>query len=242
LRFPQQLIAIVLLKISFFFLFCYMSEQTVPADPASSLRAAALLTLKSKRRKPINDNPISQSLPSRPPPLDIPFQLDYGTEDVSPSPLDRSAITPSVPIKISMSPVSKTPAQDIQMREEGEISDEETTPLPPRKSSLEISRLRSPPHRSASAPRGRRSTPPAGPSMDPRARLSDRISGPASPSVSYVQDTVSSPMTVDTPEVPNGPLLLDADHVRPGLASPSFPFLSYISISLYTSRSEPSTV
>ena len=220
------------------FNFWFMSEQiTASSDPASSLRAAALLTLKSKRRKPTTDQSISQPLPSRPPPLDIGFQLDYGTEDITTSPLERSAITPSDPIYTSSkskSPVP-TPTEDVQMREEGEISDEDTTPLPHRKPSPEIQRPRSPPRRSASTPRGRRSTPPrsAGPSTDARTKLSDRISGPPSPSISYVQDVVSSPMTVDAPEVLDGPLL-DVDHVRPGLASWSLSSLSRISISLYT--------
>jgi hypothetical protein len=50
-------------------------------------------------------------------------------------------------------------------------------------------------------------------------------------------------MAVDAPEILDGPPhLLDADHIRPGLASRCFSFRSRISISLYTSYSEPSTV
>lgn len=224
------------------------ASASTSSDPASSLRAAALLTLKSKRRKPTTDQPISQSLPSRPPPLDTGFQLDYGTEEITASPLEQPAITPSHLTHMSSKSLVITPAEDVQMREEGEISDEETVPLPVRKPSLEIPKPRSPPRHSASIAHGRRSTPPrsAGPNIDatqPWTRLSDRIADPTSHSVSYDQDVASSPMAVDAPEILDGPPhLLDADHIRPGLASRCFSFRSRISISLYTSYSEPSTV
>ncbi|KAJ6472169.1 hypothetical protein C8R47DRAFT_1221935 [Mycena vitilis] len=57
------------------------------SDPASSLRAAALLTLKPKRRKPIVDTDTSgdQGLSQRPPAAETSVQLGYGQEDIGSS-------------------------------------------------------------------------------------------------------------------------------------------------------------
>lgn len=77
-------------------------------DPASSLRAAALLTLKSKRRKPAQVS----TLPARPVPNGI--TLNYGDDE------------PTTSTSASMMDNSKKVAQDGDTREEGEISDEET--------------------------------------------------------------------------------------------------------------------
>jgi hypothetical protein len=94
-----------------------------PSDPASSLRAAALLTLKAKRRKPVVDTSGSASLSQRPPPTDSSLQLDYGQEDISSSPTDVA--TPTLPLKTS------SDVEDGQVREEGEISDSEDAPSKP---------------------------------------------------------------------------------------------------------------
>lgn len=80
------------------------SAMNVDSDPASSLRAAALLTLKSKRRKPASSlsNP---GLPPKPPgPSESMPLLDYGQEEFPPT--------------------QKASAEDAEM-EEGEIDDSE---------------------------------------------------------------------------------------------------------------------
>lgn len=93
-----------------------MASSTPPVqstDPVSSLRAAALSTLKAKRRKP---------QPTRPPPLPDTLHLDYGAEDGSQD--------------ISMRDVSVLPATPVPhmlpnqpAREEGEISEGEEEAL-----------------------------------------------------------------------------------------------------------------
>ncbi|KAJ7134715.1 hypothetical protein C8R44DRAFT_870318 [Mycena epipterygia] len=88
------------------------------SDPASSLRAAALLTLKSKRRKPTVDTSGSSGHSQRPPTTDSSLQLDYGQEDTGSSPTDVA-----IPLK-----TSHPDLEDGQMREEGEISDSEDAP------------------------------------------------------------------------------------------------------------------
>ncbi|KAF7365121.1 MADS-box domain-containing protein [Mycena venus] len=100
------------------------------SDPASSLRAAALLTLKSKRRKPVVDTSGASGLSQRPPPADTSVQLDYGQDDISSSPTD-----------VAMPPAQlKLDPEDGQLREEGEISDSEDAPI------------RDPPHPGPSSP------------------------------------------------------------------------------------------
>jgi hypothetical protein len=183
------------------------------SDPASSLRAAALLTLKSKRRKPLLDQSTSQALPSRPPPpSDVGIQLDYGQEDIASSP----RLTLELP-RIPSESLATEAAEDGQIREEGEISDEEvsTKPppsdspkqlsLPPLTTNSEATKRPTPPRSAA--------TPMAEPAL-PKPKLSDRISDP--PSTAVAEDVA---MLVDTALVEDLlPHLIDADHVRPGLA------------------------
>ncbi|KAJ6605679.1 hypothetical protein B0H10DRAFT_2076626, partial [Mycena sp. CBHHK59/15] len=88
------------------------------SDPASSLRAAALLTLKSKRRKPVVDTSGSSGPSQRPLTTDTSVQLDYGQEDIASSPTD--VVMAPVPLKDSHPDM-----EDGQLREEGEISDSE---------------------------------------------------------------------------------------------------------------------
>lgn len=82
------------------------------SDPATSLRAAALLTLKSKRRKPAHVD----ALPTRPVPGGI--TLNYGDGESS----------PATPTPDSTIDKSKKATQAGDNREEGEISDSETPP------------------------------------------------------------------------------------------------------------------
>jgi hypothetical protein len=104
-------------------------------DPVESLRAAALSTLKAKRRKPARAALLEKAkttppVQSRPPPSTEFVHLDYGLEE------DKAGA------KMTMD-VDTTPPKDIaknmhheeqgQSREEGEISEEEEPP-PPRQS------------------------------------------------------------------------------------------------------------
>ncbi|KAJ6477342.1 hypothetical protein C8R47DRAFT_1219894 [Mycena vitilis] len=115
------------------------------SDPASSLRAAALLTLKPKRRKPIVDTDTSgdQGLSQRPPAPETSVQLDYGQEDIGSSPTDVAM--PSVALK-----GSHPDSEDGQLREEGEISDsEEASSKPVSKPALDrptVVKVESPTH------------------------------------------------------------------------------------------------
>ncbi|KAF5360366.1 hypothetical protein D9756_004912 [Leucocoprinus leucothites] len=101
----------------------------VPGSPsdASSLRAAALRTLKSgKRRRPASGQRQEVSL-ARPVPQDT-LQLDYGQDDDTSDSVQAPAKAPS----LSTSAIQDAPpapqavgGMDVDMREEGEISDEE---------------------------------------------------------------------------------------------------------------------
>ena len=110
------------------------SAMDISPDPVS-LRAAALSTLKLKRRKPVPDKatvlPPSRSTPASD------FQLDYGQEDVMV--VDPQPPPPPPPPKShqKISQKASMTARDIQMREEGEISDEEDIlrpAIPPKQS------------------------------------------------------------------------------------------------------------
>jgi hypothetical protein len=113
-----------------------METPTMDVDPAASLRALALLTL--KRRKIATETPAS--LPPRPIINDTSIQLNYGTEEPSHSvpPTDppiagsSSALRTTSP---SASARKTTTPMDVddgieQAREEGEISDSESAPAP----------------------------------------------------------------------------------------------------------------
>ncbi|KAG7088337.1 hypothetical protein E1B28_012343 [Marasmius oreades] len=83
------------------------------SDPALSLRAVALSTLKSKRRKAASSTQPFSNLP-RPVTIDNSVQLDYGQDDDHDYSEVRSAN-------------KSDPPEDLQAREEGEISDSEET-------------------------------------------------------------------------------------------------------------------
>ncbi|KAF8895336.1 hypothetical protein BD779DRAFT_719071 [Infundibulicybe gibba] len=176
-------------------------ESGSPSDPASSLRAAALLTLKSKRRKPAPTQSTQPMALIRPPPPDNSIHLDYGQEDISSSPPTIPAAptvsTPKVPVK--------TPSPEVeegQIREEGEISDEEHVPSPP---------------------------PNRGPTTLARARLSPTFDSRAGPSKIPTSPRMLVPK-VESPTLSlsdGHPILnqdppafgiIDANHVRPGVA------------------------
>jgi hypothetical protein len=193
-------------------------SAAAPSDPALSLRAAALLTLKSKRRKPTDQ---SLSVLPRPSPADTSFQLDYGQEDIVSSP-PASVLVPTP----SIDPPSATApeVEDGQIREEGEISDSEGTPPPASKLALPSTPKES--LKSLPAPLDLKSTqhkslPPRSTGVkveSPTHHLLDRITDP--PPLALGQPGSSGMTTsTDVSFIDNPPYLLDADHVRPGLAS-----------------------
>lgn len=97
-------------------------SQPSTSDDASSLRAAALSTLKFKRKKHSSGQPPATGLPPRPPlvPASL-VQLDYGNEDMAP-------LSPQLPPTRQLQP-SAPVIEDGQAREEGEISDSEDVEL-----------------------------------------------------------------------------------------------------------------
>lgn len=99
-----------------------------PADSETSLRAAALSTLRLKRRKHVQR---PASISSRPPPPSDALQLDYGAEDTSQDVPMKDVSTP--PSVASETEKSRSSVDQQLGREEGEIS-EEDEPLLPSKS------------------------------------------------------------------------------------------------------------
>lgn len=209
-----------------------MAASGSSMDPASSLRAAALLTLKSKRRKPVGEQPMPIEPIARQPPVNT-IELDYGQDEVAPVSLKPA--TPPVPQAPSQLEAPVVDMEDGQIREEGEISDsEEVSPAdaaPP----ANMKRQPTPP---PSKKKGGKQ-PPApldvspilatGPSTPSRSSaLVPKLESPSQSLLDRITDTQGTPstarpgpsdMVVDEP-VRERPLVrLDANHVRPGLES-----------------------
>ena len=207
------------------------------SDSASSLRQAALLTLRSKRRKINNGSSVQVPLATRSvltgsPPL----LLDYGQEepssaDIPPSiaSLTISTSTPTTPgalaPTISETESAKSPHQDdVVMREEGEISDNEEpststqhqTAKP--SSIMETSDMRfsdrspdiipSPPTPNSALVSHGLSV------LSPDSDLVDSASSQVFSSSHVLDNQISK-----TPVPEAGPYIVDANHVRPGLSS-----------------------
>ncbi|KAI5118806.1 hypothetical protein M0805_005148 [Coniferiporia weirii] len=104
-------------------------------DAVSSLRALALSTMRSKRRK---EPSASQVIPGKPlsgRPATVPSEvdlLDYGSEEVQKTQDVPEALTGSN-VGTSVNEGSKQNSRDVELREEGEISDEDIqdSPGPP---------------------------------------------------------------------------------------------------------------
>lgn len=180
--------------------------STPPVDPAASLRAAALSTRKQRRK--IAQDPPHSSLPQRPIPSAL--VLNYGDEETtSPTTAPASAVTSTVNSKISE-------AQD--NREEGEISDTENTPpaaksKPSPKKALRplvsvIDKKTAQGSTRDSAIKNSRAT--------SRTPATNDISHSTAPSTSL---SLSQSHTSHHANPPPPVLVVDADHVRPGLAS-----------------------
>jgi len=181
------------------------------SDAASSLRAAALLTLKSKRRKNAIDTPGPPSLPARPPPSDSAIHLDYGQVEEPPSAVEDHP---------HPSKSDSPPLEDVQMREEGEISDEESDPPSPARPVSDpptplfhpVELLQLPKH-----------VTPATQGLTSKPQLSDGLTQPSSST--SLRASPTSPLRPPRGTTPERNLfLIDAEHVRPGVAC-QFPFL-----------------
>ncbi|GJE88385.1 hypothetical protein PsYK624_044680 [Phanerochaete sordida] len=199
------------------------SSTTPAADPAAELRAAALKTLKSKRRKGADGPDAPAALPPRPLSTGTPsIQLDYGSEDPYAKAPPVSAATPTAappPAAAKPAPPAPPPPApgpmdvDDDLREEGEISDSESMPPP-------------------KSPQVSRQAPPPAPAKQAKDRAMPPPIVPPSPTVSVKTET-SSHLLYDppassinsSPSIPRySPLndydtyAIDEDHVRPGLA------------------------
>ncbi|TRM63847.1 hypothetical protein BD626DRAFT_261517 [Schizophyllum amplum] len=182
----------------------FNQETTSFAVDPSSLRAAALMTLKSKRRKPA-EVAAPPSLPARPQgPSDT---LDYGSSEPAPP------------------PESSAPASDPGQREEGEISDSEEPPAP--------AQAPEPPQPLPQRPRPAALPPkpafldttpiPVKPAEPPTPSLLDRIStaprkasGSFSSQISPREKPPRRPSIITMP-VHEPEFVIDAEHIRPGL-------------------------
>ncbi|KAF9019198.1 hypothetical protein BDZ89DRAFT_325112 [Hymenopellis radicata] len=198
------------------------SPSSPSSDPASSLRAAALLTLKSKRRRPAGGTSAGAGLPVRPAPAaDGGAQLDYGQEDVASSPPAQV----SEPAQSSQA----TDIQDGQTREEGEISDSEEQ--------LALSAKALPSKASPAKHQPRKPSPPPPPapkvSMEPPVDLPPprpspktvipKQESPPHPLERITDNTLPAPpsssgMTGIDESHPKNSFYVDENHVRPGLA------------------------
>ena len=188
-------------------------------DQVSSLRAAALSTLRAaKRRKP----GVEKSRP--PPPTSI--QLDYGLDE-DPSPNTQLSVKPPSPVPEpdvvqSNSSRPEPASQDVQMREEGEISEEEEV-QPPAPQTLKET-CKSPINEPKSPAK---SSPPARPFSTAAAvgnrspPTSRRIpeASPVSPLSSRHRSATPSGHRIQLSAAQLALLTLDGNHVRPGLQS-----------------------
>ncbi|TBU27144.1 hypothetical protein BD311DRAFT_845701 [Dichomitus squalens] len=167
-------------------------------DPAASLRTAALLTLKSKRRKLTATTTvphIARSLAAQPS-----IELDYGSEEPSGTASSEVSGATVQPAKTVAAPSESMDVDDSQAREEGEISDSEMAPPTPKlKPNLTFNKV-------VEQGKAAAQTPPQKPKVEP---ISPTLSSvPSRPSV------FASPALV--PALASAHV--DENQVRPGLA------------------------
>ena len=197
-------------------------------DPVSSLRAAALSTLKSKRRKPAIEKKAPQ-VQSRPPPPSDSLQLDYGLEEASQDVSMTDGFIVSSAVAETKEQTSIPIDGDVS-REEGEISEEEEPLSSSRKASTpQRSKTPTPAKPPTSEPKSvvieansKRSSPPPRNRPTPEARapsLLDRISEPASHAALSEEQSIVDVQMPDAPSSAPLALLssLGPDSVRPGL-------------------------
>jgi len=202
------------------------TASQLSTDPVSSLRAAALSTLKAKRRKPPPDR--SANLPVRPPPPTDTVHLDYGADDVPQDVLMKDlSVWPATP----PSPVGKSQIlPNHQTREEGEISEEDEPPLAKSPLATVPSTPKATPEPRHEADRPRQ-TPPLHKEITPPAKSvalpdSPRASSSAIPALS---DIPMEGIILTDPPLVLSPLAMDS--VRPGLQCRSLIIVQVLLIS-----------
>ncbi|KAI1794896.1 hypothetical protein LXA43DRAFT_883078 [Ganoderma leucocontextum] len=174
------------------------AASTAPpaGDPAASLRAAALLTLKSKRRKLSSTADIPQ-IPRPFVPAAPSIELDYGSEEPSGGPPSESPAPTVQSVQDAASEQEPMNVDDDQAREEGEISDSETAPPTPNSKPQASPKVADQEKAAAQMP-----PPPLKPKIEPM-----------SPSLSFA---VPRPLLFAA-SAPTS-TLVDEKHIRPGLA------------------------
>lgn len=205
------------------------TSTMLASDPVSSLRAAALSTLKAKRRKFVPEKTALSTLP-RPPPPDS-FQLDYGQEDNIPD-TPMAEMMPSDVNNPSPSTIEPATLEEDPNREEGEISEEEEPPqmVPPTDKLFSAERTalkpRSPSPVSSATPFHN------SPEMASPLALMDRLSDPlpSIPILGLDEQTEVDQIPANA-EAPPPFFLIGPENVRPGLTGMSFSLHVRISIS-----------
>lgn len=185
-------------------------------DPASTLRAAALLTLKSKRRRP---NPTVHTL--KPPMAARPVpenqvQLDYGNEDSAPPQTADSLQVAQLPKPEENLVPPSSEIEDGQIREEGEISEEEDSSMP--SLATPVSGPRSSPFGARSFQQKRPTSPPqfSGAKLDSTSILKSTTATSFGTSGDLSSHTTAQ--IRDPSYIRKLFSMIDPDHVRPGLA------------------------
>ena len=199
-------------------------SSSIVMDTAQSLRDAALRTLKAKRKRSPGH---TQSLPTAPsrmrPTANIvppSIQLDYGNNETTTTPPKP----PMHPTKTTPTP-QPPPVVDLTSREEGEISDSESTPTVPAKPLDPLNPTARPFQPS-------RPITPAKPLIPATTRAVNIVTGVADvkpePTPPTTAMDVSEPRppatTRSTPEIPGLSMphyVVDENHVRPGLSRSS---------------------
>ncbi|KAI5989074.1 hypothetical protein EDD15DRAFT_2171747, partial [Pisolithus albus] len=196
------------------------SSSASLVDTASTLRAAALL---SRKRRKVATETLSRRAP------ESSLRLDYGHEgSMSPSGHVSPASTrhishPQGAPSTSAPTTKKTPDTEDGQREEGEISDTETSPVPApppqQRTRTPTPPARISPRASTTQPlqhyhrQGATKTETLPPSQTPSLRDSDTVS-PSEPGPSWRDGSYlpNEPFVLETPTY-----RLDPHHVRPGL-------------------------
>jgi hypothetical protein len=190
----------------------------VPEDPAASLRAAALKTLKSKRRKAPDNSNLSTSLPPRPLAITPSIQLDYGTEE----PPRTTTSTSSSTLVVDSAPAVPPQPEPMQVdedqtREEGEISDSESAPPP---KSPSVSRIVSSTSQSAPLKHVQKDRPMPPPIAPPTASVTIKTESSPLISLSSSSGRQATPSgSRYSPAIDYEMYAVDENHIRPGLAS-----------------------
>jgi len=203
-------------------------SSTITMDTAQSLRDAALRTLKAKRKRSPGH---TQNLPTAPsrmrPTANIApssIQLDYGDNE-------STATPPKPPVQSTKTTPTPQPPPvvDPTPREEGEISDSETTPAPAKPLDPPLNPTARPfqpsrPITPARPPSRMRDLKVVTPAADVKPE-------PTSPVIAMDLSAPRLPATTrSTPEIPGLSMphyVVDENHVRPGLSRSSTFYPAY---------------